>query len=563
MKFTANQRLAIETDCTKTLVVAGPGSGKTEVLVQRILELLRRHIPAKSIVVITFTNEAAREIRRRLFERLGHEVKLGYVGTLHSYCLRLLQTHGAAMGYPSRITVLNEEQSDELLRQAAAMMSYKGTFKKLVELRENWNGYSGPAKTEDIVVGTYHRMLKQSGSVDYRLILSETLLLLQAKMPAGPGIAYLLVDEFQDSGGLDWDLYRAFKAGNYFLVGDPDQAIYQWRGGEVGIIVRLAGDREWETIWLQENFRSAPPICLAAQRLISRNADRVPKLTVSMRDGAPGIINVREPFPTGEQEELQIMQDVAAKVRGEIPVKPSDVAVLTRTNAIVDRLIKLAEAFGLPVNKRQPMPEDWRFATLTVDMLVNPRNDLVFSFWINEMLKLRGIPENVRISEIQKYRDMAAGAGKPLCAAALNGDVPNVDVKTFAGWMWAHSISADSMGLIDRTVAELDDPTLAEIALALTRDNTPKLSGGDGVTITTMHAAKGREWPHIYIVGADQNIVPGTRKNMDVEAERRLFFVAVTRAKDALTISSAKARKPGHSFKDEPSEPSQFIRELL
>lgn len=562
MKFTDAQTAAINSEAEKTLVVAGAGSGKTEVLVQRIIRLIQLHTPLDGIVVITFTNEAAHEVRRRLATRLGHEVKLGYIGTLHGYCLRLLQKLGAPLGYPGRITVLNEEQADELLKQAAAMMNYRGTFKTLSALRDNWAGYQGPARTEDIVVGAYHRLLKQNGSVDYRLILSEALALTRMAGIKLPMIAHLLVDEFQDSAAIDWDLYCAFKAATMFLVGDPDQAIYQWRGGDVELILMLANDPRWRAIYLQENFRCAQSICRSAQALITNNMRRVPKQTISARDAA-GAIDVQGPFANGDQEEMAMVQDVARVIR-EAVAPPNEVAMLARTNAIVDQLIKLAEAFALPVNKRQPMPADWRFATLTVDMLVNPINDLVFSFWLDESLKLHGHTPNERREAIQNYRDAAAVNNLPLCRAVLkHEDVPMLDAGNFMLWMMKHNVSAESMELINKTVAELDQPSLAEISLALTRDNAPKLSHGAGITITTMHAAKGREWGHVYIVGADQNLVPGQRKSMDVEAERRLFFVAVTRAKDVLNISCAHERKPEHSFKPVATDPSQFIAELV
>jgi DNA helicase-2/ATP-dependent DNA helicase PcrA len=562
-KLTREQQRAIGTLAKNMLILAGPGSGKTEVIVRRIVHLVTvLGINPQLIVAITFTNEAANELRQRLYKYdIGD---FGYIGTLHGYCLRILQQYGGAIGYGPRITVLNQDQADELLKSCAAMLNYKGSYKRIKELRDAVDGpTSHGGRPEDIVVGTYYRLLKQSDSVDYRMMLTEALRLLITG-DHSLKIRALLVDEFQDSARPDFGIYAYLPAEWRFYVGDPDQAVYGFRGGCIDNILEIEQDKEFHVIRLEQNWRSVPGICDAAQRLIEHNRNRVAKKTISMQQGerGGGFLNVLPQYPTGEAEELQIMVAVHECLARPFGTVPADIAVLARNNDAVDNMIKHAEALGIPVNKRAPMPLDWKLACATVDMLVNPFNDLVFGFWLNEYGRASGAGDDQRRLLIQSLRDKAATVGEPLCKVWAKPPPRDTRPDELPAALANIGISPESIALIQARAGDLIRPTLTEIALAITRDAEPRLTRGDGVTITTFHGSKGREWEYLYIVGADQAIIPGTRKDVDVESERRLFYVAMTRARKSLVISSARVRRQQFGPPKE-SEPSQFIAESI
>lgn len=577
---TAAQREAVESNASRILVIAGPGSGKTRTMIWRMNRLLDEGIEPSNIVAITFTNAAAKEIAERLrkdAQEKGEVPRLGYVGTLHGYALRELQRHGSVLGYGSRLTVLDEEQADELLKRVAKDIGCKASWPKLKETRDAWKHGRRPSTAEEIAIASFYKRMRETDTIDFDTILRDFLALLQnASTPAGT-CSHLFVDEFQDSGAVDVRIYNALFAGNRFFVGDPDQAIYGFRGGDVNGILALARDigethhfeggatvarAGWHTIKLEGNFRCAPAICSAANRLIERNTARIPKRTLSMReaDGTQtvksiaGEVNVWPPAVSDTAEAERVVMRFAAEIADG--AEPNELAILARTNAIAMDAARMCKTLGVPVREKKHarLPADWRRCRLTIDLFSNPNNSTVAEQWLRES----GQREEIAKAALQ--------------AVPITHVIPKVfamgePVAKLPQHLARLQISAEAIELVEAKLADMVDPEFAQLAYALAAelDHVPEI--GRGVTVTTMHAAKGREWGTVAIIGAEEEITPGRRKSDDpsrmIEEERRLFFVAVTRAKDVLLVSSAKHRRePWGNKRLAPASPSRFIAEL-
>lgn len=568
---TPAQREAIETDAECVLCVAGPGSGKTATLVARITRLMNAGISPYNMAVVTFTNAASREIEERLCNGTParESISFGHIGTLHSLALKMLKEHGPALGYDEGIAVVSPESARDLLESKAQSLGCKAPMKELLAIKAKGRpAISRIGNTPEIVVASYFDDMKAAGVVDYDILLSEFLRLLTsmdatscaAQLDIEDEFTHLFVDEVQDASPQDWDIYANFPAQWHFFVGDSDQAIFGWRGGSVANMVALAADTKTKVIKLEENFRSRSEICAAAQRLIAHNGSRVDKVTRSV-SGSGGVILASEiPLHINEGEEIAA---VSRMIRNclEGPAVYS-MAVIARTNHIARSFQATLKATGIPVVERtqSELPRDWALCRAFVELLAQPENDTLAFFYLISSLAAAGSKYARR--EAHAVRKCAAEAGKSVNAYSL-GLTRVTRPASVLQALQGQGISRESQMIAAERLRELPvGASVQDYALSLgeVREQVTEAEG-EGVHCLTIHAAKGREFDVVFLVGVEDEVIPGRRAGTDLEEERRLCYVAMTRAKKELYITGAASRVT--AWKQTVAHtPSRFISEM-
>lgn len=581
-QLTAAQAAARDSRASKILALAGPGAGKTTVLAERIRRILFDGEMASAIAAITFTNEAARNIERRLGFSANSPINdgpisLGYAGTLHGFALRMLRHHGAAVGYRPDLAVIDEDAAKELLAEKAAQQGCRTPIDRLVELKSAGRPkrlFGTAYSREQLVVVAYCTELREAGLIDYDLILTEFRDLLEEPIfleAIAARFSHILWDEVQDSGRVDWQIIRALPIRNKFLVGDPDQAIYGFRGAAQDQLLAFATQKDVEVITLAENFRCCPEVCAAANRLISRNTERIKKLTVAATE-KKGFVEALAPFSNEGTEVGELVDGIRDALNVD---KTATFAILARSNKVVAPFASALKAAGIPVENevRDNLPRDWPLARALLEYLANPNSDTLGFFYLVAREENRGAKSVDARRKASEIRRGAQIAGK------------TINEQWFRFTKWEHESGRELIGrLLDKEglcretcaiVAKLveDLPAgagAAELALAAAAlERAPEDRRVEGVFVGTVHAAKGREWDFVYVVGFEDELTPGHRKFdsaeeelANLEEERRVAFVAITRARYAVYFSSSSTRQA--SWGNRPIEkrtPSRFIEE--
>ena len=579
MKRTAAQLAAIESTSPRILVLAGPGSGKTSTVVGRLERLIERGVSPRKIAAITFTNAAARELESRITEPArdgavsgvkprNRPTSLGYCGTLHGFALRCLKLHGGAEGYGDRISVINPEGAEALLESAnRTIANSKISMKKILETKASGIP-ERPSTTPELVVAHYFGLIRSAGIVDFDVILTEFARCLRDSPRFGLEIAeefeHVFVDEVQDSSPVDWAIYRSLAIRNKFLVGDPDQSIYGFRGAALAETFETATDPDWEKILLEENFRSFNAITGAAQRLIERNAGCVPKETISAV-GVGGRVAVLEAANAGEE-----IARLAALIRMDlVGRKPEELAVLVRTNAAALEISKGLAAEKIPVALRTnpDLPKDLPILRALASYLCNPENDtLGFLYLVADPSATSAPPDLDRKKAIERAHAFARNASEARKSinSFLFGFPKEIPASEFPTIVAKHRLSHESRMFVAEKLRELPDGApMVELAHALGSGeefDAARALSAEGVRVTTIHSAKGLEFDTVYLAAFEDETIPGRRKDVDVEEERRLAYVGITRAKRVLQFTSARIRET--KWKGlEPRSPSRFIEE--
>lgn len=547
----------VQSDAPNILCIAGAGSGKTTTLCERIARLIKdgRAAP-REMVIITFTNAAALEMKKRL----GHDIKFGFIGTLHSFLMRLLSKQGHLVNLPNTLSIIDDDSKKALLENIIEEMKLKVVLKNVLPLLKRSDlilNSKGMTRTkEEIVTIEYHHRLQASGLLDFDTILFFGERLIRAL--DSWSYKFLFVDEYQDSADEDARIYQAMPCKHKFFVGDPDQAIYGFRGGNVKNILDIANEKPessmesygsppseltWKVFTLEMNYRCAHVICGAANRLIQNNLIRFHKSTIANREG--GTVRVVRASAPAQETVLNSIQSLNAE----------DCAVLCRTNRLAADFANHLAAHGIPVAKKKFVenPIDWNLAKLFLTVLANPWNDLsAFAFLVERHGKEKAAQIKygaaMKMQSINEYH------------LKLEGNV--FEVTSLA----AHGISTESRERIHdaaRQLSGLGEWTISDLLFFLNSGELHREEIGTGVTVTTMHSAKGREWKNVFVIGCEQGVVPSGKKGTDIEEERRLFYVAITRAMDNLVISHCEARPaPFGPQIMRPAERSQFVGEM-
>lgn len=563
--LSSQQQEAVNSPAKNILALCGPGGGKTFCVIQRILRLVADGSHPKSIAALTYTNKAADEMVRRL-----GDCKIGFCGTLHSFMLNLIQSHRHVIGYKSRVTVLDEASRTALMNKILFTHRVHDSMKAIDEVlaRGIPTLTRSPSKLELVAKDFYDTMVRTC-TIDFESILIFGLEMLD-RFPeiginiSGQKVTHLFVDEFQDCTDRDFLTIQKLPVDNRFLVGDSDQSIFGFRKGSVRHIVELAADAKWHKVMLESNYRSNSEICNSAQGLIEHNKNRVKKVTKSER-GPGGHVNIVAALRNPGQERALILDLISKLQRREPSVPFTEMAVLVRTNALVQDYAGYLKNSGIPVaeKSRPEVPDDFEKAKLLVMLIDNPTNDFVAHRFLT--LELGAVTANAVARKAgEEFSTVLKQSGLFTIEILPNDIVAQLELT------WRHIkrfCSSESLWLFEKQAGSLlksrgKEFDLQDLLIAVNQDAFEE-TVSEGVTVSTIHSAKGLEWAVVFLPAFEDEVIPGTRKDLDVEEERRLVFVAMTRAKDCLVISHCEGRtRPWTGDKIWPASPSRFLKEI-
>lgn len=515
-------------------VVAGPGSGKTSTLVARITMLLQDGVDPDRIVVITFTNSAADELRGRL-----GAVTLGFIGTLHAYCYEAIRRHHAIAGLGPDVVIATEDERIKIMQEVCGSLGVKYTAKLLDPLAKI-------GMRELLALGEYRFRLRRWGMVDFDLILSIALELFRKLTPEQTAVDHLLIDEGQDSGETDWLIYGAIRAANLFVVGDLDQSIYAFRGARPERFLDFT--REAHVIVLSRCYRSSPAVCAAASRLIAHNRERIDKAVVPVVERSGSVEWLDSADDQAEATKLVGWLSRRWLNSDRRPEDWSRFAVLAPTNDTVMRTRTLLQMLAIPcqippLSVRTP---DMTRALLMISWAIQPANDFRGALVLRSMGR----------QDVEKQVSMSNRNGMSLARTAGIRLPETLD--QVAEYLAHGGVGQAAIEFVNQKLPEVASLSGLLLSLSTAED---KEFDSPGIRVMTFHKAKGREFDHVAVVGLEEGVLPG-KKAERLEEWRRMTFVAMTRARHDLVLSSCGLRQAGWGGKVQ-NPPSRFIREAL
>lgn len=597
----SQQQKAVEATEGRVRVVAGAGSGKTRVLAHRYAFIVNEiGISPGNILCLTFTNKASQEMKRRISTMVDRGSVNDFICTIHSFCAKFLRREIYRIGYPKNFMIIDEEDGKTLARQAMAEFGIdrrKTTAERFLKQVAAYKGYdpvkyiqnhllphSSPEAADATV--RYLRLQLKQFALDYDDLLYFTLYILRefpdAREYWTDKLNYVMVDEVQDCSGDDWKLLHEITSrhGNLFVVGDPDQAIYEWRGANPKIFVDFKAKTD---IILNENYRSTPDILDVANNIIEHNRNRVKKELFTRR------LNERQPVHIHSKSEKEEAAAVAERILEGVAKEGmgfGDFAILYRSSflsrAIEQALLKNHIPYSVWGGVRFFERKEIKDVLSYLRLIASDSDDMAFRRIIN--LPSRKFGE----ASMKRLQQLAEGDGVPLMTAlrrnvddkpfnkpAIHSFLRMIDeararmdimpVSELADWL----LNVSGVGDLYRTDSEeerleniselissmkefengrLDDGDtdlisyLQEIALYTNVDRT---NDSEKVRMMTIHQSKGLEFPEVFVVGLTEGIFPNhrsirERRQDGEEEERRLMYVAVTRAEKMLWLCESE-----------------------
>ncbi len=620
------QRRAAETIAGPVLILAGAGTGKTRVITTRIAHLLRKGTRPDAILAVTFTNKAANEMRERVGTMVKKEIATKLtIATFHSLCVRILRRDIERLGYKKNFTIYTQSEQTGLIRRIVVKSAAKGekldagVALSLISRQRNKGtpADDNPEALINVVSREYARQLKLLNAVDFDdlLILAEELLREHEAVRDAWQARFdqIMVDEFQDTNKLQMDLLRCLVGPhkNICVVGDDDQSIYGFRGAEISNILHFERFFPNPTVvTLEENYRSTNPILNTANGVIKNNLERRAKKLWSAREGAEPVRVISMP---GEKEEAVFIADEMEVLKSREQLTWDDFALLFRTNSQIrvfeEELRKRKIAYRIIGGRSFFDKREIKDILGWLHVIVNPSDDINLLRIVNT--PPRGIGETV----VENLTDMSARRREPIWATMQSGEfLGTVSKKSYVAITdfyafikeWQDKLSGTfpdmaafttallkevdyipwlkrqcknpeeeaqrEMAVFElyqsmqdrnvRTEPELID-FLASVGLEDDRDSgADELAKKKGVSLITVHASKGLEFPVVYLPGFEEGIIPHKRSAEEGtrDEERRLLYVAITRAMKRLTLTWCHTRvKWGDKS---PCMASSFLREL-
>ncbi len=624
-KLNTAQREAVSTTEGFVRVIAGAGSGKTRALSCRFAFLVNElGILPGNILCVTFTNKAANEMRQRIHNLTGDN-DTGYVNTFHGFCVSVLQEDSFAVQYPKSFLVLDNADVDAMLQiiyeergltlrnmtfsMARDRIEILKLFKRpdyyrdmialpLEALKEK---YDNAVTVEDIIFYGYLYQEKKCFGLDYNDLIKFTLYIFkereEIRLKWQQRLEYIMIDEFQDIDYLQYELMEVLCAWhkNLFVVGDPDQTIYTWRGADGSYLLDF--DKKFpgtKTIMMMENYRSTPQILAAANSLIAKNTKRIPKeLLPMLPDGGPVVCH----FADRQDAEAKWISEEIKRLH-EAGMPYSEITLLYRAHYVTRAIeqVFLQEKIpytiysGVQFYDRMEIKD----ALCYLRMIVY-RDDLSFRRIVNAPKRNMGkrrmefLQDYAEQHSCTLYQALQATLEDPVFKGTKAGQFVAL-VERFAGGQAGRPVSEvladilnesgyekmlrtegsqerlDNLAELKQSVYEYEttcgeectlEHYLSHVALFT---NTDSLDSKGKVKLMTVHAAKGLEFPCVFLCGMNEGIFP-SRKVRTLEAmeeERRLAFVAVTRAEKLLYLTRAESR----NFDGTPQYPSRFILDI-
>lgn len=621
------QRSAVEHTTGPLLLLAGAGSGKTKTLTHRIAYLVSEQgIPTGSILAVTFTNKAAREMRERLAHLLGEDASnrsfMPWMGTFHSVCVRLLRMEGEHIGIPRSFVIIDDADKQSFIKQA---MKQLGISEKSWPARGISSQISS-AKNEGVnaeeyaitarlplqrvvadVYPQYERLRREAAALDFDDLLSETVRLFtsvpELRQRWRKRFSHVMIDEYQDTNAVQYKLIKLLvdDAQNICVVGDDWQSIYSWRGADFTNILNFERDFPGATVVkLEQNYRSTAAILEAANNVITKNQQRSDKkLWTDQAGGLPvQIMHVSSEVHEAESVMTRIKTAVDMRLRSY-----SDFAVLYRTNAqsraIEESMIRYGVPYRLVGGTRFYDRKEIKDVMAYLRLIYQPADRASFMRIVN--VPTRGLGA----TSIGKFLNWHDAQPLTIVECLLNADMctavtpkARLALKQLGETITKLVEIRDTAVLAEfieqvikrfRYLEYLDDGTaqaedrqenvrelvsdarergdidlanyLEEVALISDLDNVRE--DEQAVTLMTLHAAKGLEFPVVFMIGMEESLFPHSRalyEPSEMEEERRLCYVGMTRAREELYLSSASSRLIFGSRQFNP--PSRFLSDI-
>ena len=614
----SEQKKAVLATEGPVLIVAGAGAGKTKTITHRILHLIANGIPPERILAITFTNKAAKEMRDRVYNLLERDKSLRhlhqtvpFISTFHSLGVQIIKENAELLGLPRHFSIFDTADSKKVVKDALIHLGVdpKEHLDKIRHIISNEKGrgtsvfeymtnraYDYTSELTKKVWVRYEEMLKKEHALDFDDLLLKTLNLLE-KYPEvlkkyQNRFLYIHIDEYQDTNKVQNSIVEliAEKNKNLCVVGDTDQNIYSWRGAEIKNMLHFEKVYpEVSTFFLEQNYRSTKNILAVANKIIEKNNFRIPKKLFTERgDG--------EKIGTFEaRNEVDEAQFIAIKSKELIQngVSPDDIAVLYRANFQSRVLEEAFLAFGVPYQmlgtkffERKEIKDCLAF----IKASLNREN-------ISDMTRIMNIPPRglgkVTLQKIIQGKEAELPVGTKVKInnfRAMLSDFKNVLTTVKVSGALKYLIKKSGMEELYKTGLEEDTERLENImelvTLATGYDEYPSEEGiekfltdsslasdqdsldesKNGVKLMTVHSSKGLEFEYVFICGLEADLFPHKRireakkSGEDSEEERRLFYVAVTRAGKKLFLTFAQTRTVFGSL--EVNSPSEFIDDI-
>ena len=620
------QRLAAETLEGPVLILAGAGSGKTRALTCRVANLLDHGVPAWNILALTFTNKAAREMKERITAMVGDQAEEAWISTFHSTCARMLRRDIEKLGYTRSFVIYDDDDQKAVLKEILKRLNIDEKFLPTRELSSKIsdakNKLMGPDEwfresQKDYrcqmihnVFVEYETRLKANNALDFDDLLVKTLELLADHPPVLESyrkrFRYVMVDEYQDTNYAQYMMIKLLtdESRNLCVVGDDDQSIYGWRGADIRNILDFEKDYPDATvIKLEQNYRSSANILDAANQVIAHNAGRKEKALWTEK--GPG--EKLHLYAAGDE------RDEAAWIAGRIRQfnkageKYGSCAVLYRTNAQSRVIEEMLMRSGIPYKVFGGLKfydrKEVRDVVAYLRVIVNPADDVSLRRIIN--VPKRAIGDTT----VQELMQHAMDNGMPLYSALSDmpdslGARPRKNISEFFMLMTMLMAMKEAMplsefvpmlvektglmeqykkedtdearsrveniqeflGAVEEYCKSTENPTLEDylenVALVTDLDQAEDMGKGY-VTLMTLHASKGLEFPIVFLTGLEEGIFPSSRSLMEedrMEEERRLCYVGITRAQHKLFISRAQQRMLYNQVNH--NAPSRFLDEI-
>ena len=621
----AAQREAVTTTEGFIRVVAGAGSGKTRALTHRFAYLVNElGILPGNILCVTFTNKAANEMRQRIHLLTGDN-DTGYINTFHGFCISVLQEDSFAVQYPKSFLVLDNSDIDSMLRiiyeergltlrdmtfgNARDMIEMQKLFKRpdyyldmiTMSLDTLHEKYLQAENTTDIIFYGYLYQEKKCFGLDYNDLIKFSLYIFEQneeiRLKWQKRLEYIMIDEFQDIDELQYHLMKVLCGyhKNLFIVGDPDQTIYTWRGANVKYLLDF--DRDFpgtKTILMNENYRSTPQILAAANSLISRNRSRIPKNLIPQLPDGESVLCHHAPSSETEAEwiayQIQELHDRGTDYREVAILYRAHYVTRTLEEVLLKRKLPYTIYSGVQFFGRAEIKDALSYLRMTVY-----QDDLSFRRIVNTPKRNIGLSRMKRLEEYtaehggtlytalrsllddEDFRRTKARqfvnlidryaqeyAGRPiseLLSALLNDSGYEEMLRTEGSQERLDNLAELKQAIYEYETGCGEEATaehyLTHVALFTNQDNAEQ---GSKLKLMTVHAAKGLEFPYVFLCGMNEGIFPSgrVRTRPAMEEERRLAFVAMTRAEKRLFLSEAE----GRNLDGSPRDPSRFILDI-
>ncbi len=607
-------------------VVAGAGSGKTRALAHRFAYLVEGiGIMPGHILCVTFTNKSAAEMRQRIHLLTGDN-DTGYINTFHGFCVSVLQEDSHAVQYPKSFLVLDNSDIDDMLGiiyEERGLSLRDKTFsaardmfemRKCVEEPEYYldmlrmsaddlkNKYDSATEVNDILFYGYLYQEKKCFGLDYNDLIKFALYIFSEhediRLKWQKRLEYIMIDEFQDIDGLQYELMEVL-AGyhhNLFIVGDPDQTIYTWRGANVGYLLGFDQNHpNVKTIYMNDNYRSTPQILAASNSLIAANTQRLKKDLVPTRESGESVLCHLAPTTADEADwitgEILVMKENGIPYRDMTVLYRAHYVTRTIEEALIREKIPYTIYSGVQFFGRMEIKD-----ALSYLRMILYRDDVSFRRIVNvpkrnigkrrmafleeysrdrrctlyqalyenlEHELIRGTGAQRFIDVIERYADSYEGVPVSELLTKVLQDTGYEEMLRTEG----AQDRLDNLAELKQSVFEYETTCGEEVGLedylrhiALFTNADSDLAGEDKVRLMTVHAAKGLEFPYVFLCGMNEGIFPSRKIHTleGMEEERRLAFVAMTRARERLFISEAG----GMNFEGIPRYPSRFIFDI-